>query len=235
MKVHELKIASEFFEAVKDGRKKFEIRKNDRNYQEGDILILREYDPITQEYLGRIMKVEISYMTDYAQQDGYVVLGIEEIWEDEELTEIKKVVIPKFVAEFLGSHWEDGEPAKEDKADLIRHQEQYIRSFGTSELKNWIVKADNFILFVEAVMNGYEVEKEKLYYVKLPITVWNNHLEELETTPSYLHFDNTSDEFRIFTSAKIYTTNFKAKLTEERIKSIDERYWAFAVEAEGEE
>lgn len=151
------------------------------------------------------------------------------------MTEIKKVVIPRFVAEFLGSHWEDGEPAKEDKADLIRHQEQYIRSFGTSELKNWIVKADNFILFVEAVMNGYEVEKEKLYYVKLPITVWNNHLEELETTPSYLHFDNTSDEFRIFTSAKSYTTNFKAKLTEERIKSIDERYWAFAVEVEGEE
>lgn len=61
------------------------------------------------------------------------------------MTEIKKVVIPKFVAEFLGSHWEDGEPPKEDKADLIRHQEQYIRSFGTSELKNWIVKADNFI------------------------------------------------------------------------------------------
>ena len=156
-----------------------------------------------------------------------------EIWEDEELTEIKKVVIPKFVAEFLGSHWEDGEPAKEDKADLIRHQEQYIRSFGTSELKNWIVKADNFILFVEAVMNGYEVEKEKLYYVKLPISVWNNHLEELETIPSYLQFDNTSDEFNIFGTSDSCFRNFKAKLTEETIKSIDERYWAFAVEVEG--
>ena len=156
-----------------------------------------------------------------------------EIWEGEELTEIKKVVIPKFVAEFLGSHWEDGEPAKEDKADLIRHQEQYIRSFGTSELKNWIVKADNFILFVEAVMNGYEVEKEKLYYVKLPISVWNNHLEELETIPSYLQFDNTSDEFNIFGTSDSCFRNFKAKLTEETIKSIDERYWAFAVEVEG--
>lgn len=81
MKVHELKIGSEFFEAVKDGRKKFEIRKNDRNYQEGDILILKEYDPITQSFSGEIIKVEITYMTDYAQQDGYVVLGIEEIRE----------------------------------------------------------------------------------------------------------------------------------------------------------
>ncbi|MFS7399016.1 ASCH/PUA domain-containing protein [Carnobacterium maltaromaticum] len=81
MKVHELKIGSEFFEAVKDGRKKFEIRKNDRNYQEGDILILKEYDPHTQLFSGEIIKVEITYMTDWEQKDDYVVLGIEEIWE----------------------------------------------------------------------------------------------------------------------------------------------------------
>ncbi|MDZ5759364.1 ASCH/PUA domain-containing protein [Carnobacterium maltaromaticum] len=81
MKVHELKIASEFFEAVKDGRKKFEIRKNDRNYQEGDILILKEYDPITQLFSGEAIKVEISYMPDFPLQDGYVVFGIEGIWE----------------------------------------------------------------------------------------------------------------------------------------------------------
>lgn len=81
MKAHELKIGSEFFEAVKDGRKKFEIRKNDRNYQEGDILILKEYDPLTQLFSGEIIKVEITYMTDWEQKDDYVVLGIEEIWE----------------------------------------------------------------------------------------------------------------------------------------------------------
>ena len=81
MKVHELKIEPKYLEAVKGGRKKFEIRNNDRNYQEGDILILRDYDPITQLFSGEIIKVEVTYMTDYAQQDGYVVLGIEEIWE----------------------------------------------------------------------------------------------------------------------------------------------------------
>lgn len=78
---HELKIASEFFEAVKDGRKKFEIRKNDRNYQEGDVLMLLEYDKYYEAFTGEKITVEIIYMTDYAQQDGYVVLGIEEIWE----------------------------------------------------------------------------------------------------------------------------------------------------------
>ena len=81
MRVHELKIGSEFFEAVKDGRKKFEIRKNDRNYKVGDVLMLLEYDKYYEAFTGEKITVEIIYMTDYAQQDGYVVLGIEEIWE----------------------------------------------------------------------------------------------------------------------------------------------------------
>lgn len=84
MKVHELKIAPEFFSAVEDGIKKFEIRKNDRDYKVGDILILKEYISHDYRYTGYTFKVEITYMTDYAQQDGYVVLGIEEIWEGEE-------------------------------------------------------------------------------------------------------------------------------------------------------
>lgn len=82
--IHKLKIGSVFFEAVKDGRKKFEIRKNDRDFKEGDVLILEEYDPINQQYLGGVIKVEITYMTDWDQKDDNVVLGIEEIWEDDE-------------------------------------------------------------------------------------------------------------------------------------------------------
>lgn len=78
---HELKIYQEYFEAVKDGRKKFEIRKNDRNYKVGDILVLLEYDKYYEAFTGEKITVEITYLTDYAQQDGYVVLGIEEIWE----------------------------------------------------------------------------------------------------------------------------------------------------------
>ena len=141
---------------------------------------------------------------------------------------LKKVVIPKFVAEFLGSHWEDGEPAKEDKADLIRHQEQYIRSFGSSEVKNWIVKADNFILFVEAVMNGYEVEKEKLYYVELPEKKETLNARVLKKHPNREIGFGLVDKLDLETATQI-------RLTEQEIKSIDERYWAFAVEVEGEE
>lgn len=81
---HGLKIYQEYFEAVKDGRKKFEIRKNDRDYNVGDILVLLEYDKYYEAFTGEKITVEITYMTGFAQQDGYVVLGIEEIWEGEE-------------------------------------------------------------------------------------------------------------------------------------------------------
>ncbi|WP_430394827.1 DUF3850 domain-containing protein [Enterococcus faecalis] len=72
--IHELKILPEYFEAVVSGNKRFEIRKNDRNYQKGDVLRLNEYQD--GQYTGDVHVAEITYITDYAQQDGYVVMGI---------------------------------------------------------------------------------------------------------------------------------------------------------------
>jgi ASC-1-like (ASCH) protein len=77
VKTHELKTEPPYFQAVLDGRKKFEIRKNDRDFQVGDKLILKEYDADVHVFTGRKVEVTVTYMTDYAQQPGYVVLGIE--------------------------------------------------------------------------------------------------------------------------------------------------------------
>lgn len=57
MKTHPLKIWPEYFAAVTEQdparRKNYEIRYNDRDYQQGDILELREYNPNTEEFSGR--------------------------------------------------------------------------------------------------------------------------------------------------------------------------------------
>ncbi|MDP2218500.1 MAG: ASCH/PUA domain-containing protein [Methanolobus sp.] len=62
MKTHELKILAEFFEPVRNGEKTFELRKDDRAFRVGDVLILREWDPRTKEYTGRELRKHVTYL-----------------------------------------------------------------------------------------------------------------------------------------------------------------------------
>lgn len=71
---HELKILPVYFEAVVNERKQFEIRKNDRDFQVGDQLILKEWNK--DGFTGKSCQSEITYITDYMQKNGYVVLSI---------------------------------------------------------------------------------------------------------------------------------------------------------------
>lgn len=79
MTIHELKILPEYYKAQVEGKKNFEIRKNDRNYKIGDKLVLKEYDPETNSFTGQSFVTEITFITDYQQKDGYVVLGTKDL------------------------------------------------------------------------------------------------------------------------------------------------------------
>lgn len=75
---HTLKTWPEYFREVKDGRKTFEIRKNDRNFQVGDTLLLQEYMPDEDDFTGRDILVSVNYILEgfCGLQDGYVAMGI---------------------------------------------------------------------------------------------------------------------------------------------------------------
>lgn len=78
MKNHDLKCWPEFFQAIVDGRKTFEIRKDDRGFAVGDALTLREWDYEMACYTGRARVVEVTYIARdvFGIPSDVVVMGI---------------------------------------------------------------------------------------------------------------------------------------------------------------
>lgn len=78
-KEHVLKCWNKFFVMVLKGLKTFELRLNDRDFQVGDMVTLREYNNKTKRYSGREITFEISYMlhlSDWFGADNkFVIMG----------------------------------------------------------------------------------------------------------------------------------------------------------------
>lgn len=80
MKTHRLKTLPEFFKALKEGTKPFEIRKNDRDFHVGDELVLAEWDPKEKKETGHYVGCRVTYVLDSSScpeglKKGYVILG----------------------------------------------------------------------------------------------------------------------------------------------------------------
>lgn len=75
---HDLKIAPQYFDAVADGSKPFEVRFNDRNYKVGDTLLLREYVEEQGHYTGRTLDRLVTYVLDNKNfcKEDLVILGL---------------------------------------------------------------------------------------------------------------------------------------------------------------
>lgn len=128
-----------------------------------------------------------------------------------------KVTVPQFVADWINQCKE-----KATLADCLNGYYQISNGevVGSTDFQNWVVDNENDELAAKAWIFGYEVEKELLYKVIID----HKYLVQIfsgRTAARLVEFEELT-----MWSESAY------KLTEETIKSIDERYWAFAVPVE---
>jgi hypothetical protein len=99
MRIHILKTWSPWFELVRDGKKPWELRLNDRNYRRGDFLVLRQFEPdpkgLRTTALGRCPHPDGKWGNDYVVMavtwviedlfvpPGYVMLSLREATDQE--------------------------------------------------------------------------------------------------------------------------------------------------------
>ncbi|EAC6073593.1 DUF1642 domain-containing protein [Listeria monocytogenes] len=150
--------------------------------------------------------------------------------------EPERIVVPQFVAD-----WIEQRDAKGD--DLYTAMDKSWQSMNYKVI-DWLEEGeDRYNKFARAWLDGYEVEKEPLYYVKLPISKRNEATDELEIINMCLLLNIRSRETCISGNYrwvdKLKRTGWRTKLTEAEIKGMPggNIYWQFAVlveEAEGE-
>lgn len=85
---HDLKTWTEYFESVWSGEKKFEVRKNDRDFKVGDFLNLMEYFPLLSKkddkevFSSRSIHCKVDYILEggsFGIEEGFCVMSITEV------------------------------------------------------------------------------------------------------------------------------------------------------------
>lgn len=82
----EKKVWPEYFQAILDGRKNYELRLADFECNPGDTLVLKEWNPDTKEYTGRVFEKEATFVVktkdckfwteEEIEKYGYQVIGL---------------------------------------------------------------------------------------------------------------------------------------------------------------
>ncbi|MCD5092427.1 DUF1642 domain-containing protein [Enterococcus faecalis] len=132
----------------------------------------------------------------------------------------EKAIVPKFVAYWFEDNFEE---LDWELGGVL------INAFNTnrserSDFQDWLVDTTNYPIetLIRMKLFGYEVEKEQLYKVVID----HKYLVQL--------FSGRTDA-RLVEYEELTNWHDSAyKLTESVIKSIDERYWPFAVKVDGE-
>ncbi|HAA6206806.1 TPA_asm: hypothetical protein GGA86_13880 [Listeria monocytogenes] len=166
-------------------------------FREGDRveLILR-----SEKRVGTVEEVYNDTQKCKVQIDGFPVT-VTKLQKYLVKVEGAELVLPQFADDWI-KHCKQREY---DLACLLDYEDSDM----SAEMYEWLISsADNQELLARAWLDGYEVEKEPLYYVKLPY---------------FGYVTNRMD----YTLSQSKTD--AVMLTESKIKRMDERYWQFAV------
>ncbi|EAE2754061.1 TPA: DUF1642 domain-containing protein [Listeria monocytogenes] len=140
--------------------------------------------------------------------------AIDYLFKQNQVSEVKLVKVPEFAAdwiEYCKKHCWGLSEALEDT---------YENSCMPEEVMDWFEDCrENQELFARAWMDGYEVEQEPLYYIKV-----------IDSYFGYINLNLKTGAYT--TSTNEEPVGFKTKFTEQEIKAIDERYWQFKVPVE---
>lgn len=85
---HALKTWPEYFKAVIEGQKKFEVRKDDRHFKLGDKLLLQEYDAERREYTGEECEFTVGCILRgpaFGIKKGYCVMSLDVVKRPKDL------------------------------------------------------------------------------------------------------------------------------------------------------
>ncbi|MCE8057223.1 DUF1642 domain-containing protein [Listeria monocytogenes] len=105
---------------------------------------------------------------------------IDYLFKQSQVSKVKLVKLPKFVADAIDTFKDEGDSLAV-AIDYEVYTEALIKELSLDiKMRGWLWETSNQELFARAWMDGYEVEKEPLYYVRLTVTRWNKRNEVLE-------------------------------------------------------
>lgn len=134
----------------------------------------------------------------------------------QELDEPQKVTVPQFVADWITKAKTEGLKRKNSLGsyeELFPSDSAYsamfsifIKGFAIGEVRNWV--AENTDTFALAWINGYEVEKEKRYFVRLKHAGISNSLLKRTPKGEWWFGINFDDESQAHTRKELEKAGF---------------------------
>lgn len=148
-----------------------------------------------QEFIERMKSLKNLFgnKSEYVEIDAVIELA-------SELDEPQKPVVPQFVANWIERERKSGGDLEDLFCDIVYEQDHI----------EWFREEENMNLVARAWLDGYEVEKEPKYTVKvkgnLGQYLGKYYLNNVELTPQFIRVKNS--EPSIFTKEELEQTGF---------------------------